>query len=251
MLFVGALNWSIQETIAPKTNVIQDQLRAQIRSRGSINKQEGKLWVANDQRIYSFEMTEMKDDQNRKVRNLTIFDFSADQSRLQNVYRAPEAVWEKNKIKFTKTAEKQTLNNGQVELSEITDGELPENSNPFNNFNEKPSHLDRSETLEQIRESGSETERRNFEIALEKKYTTLFLPLVITLFTAPFALSLTRRGRVATIGYAVGVWLLFMAVTAVLEQFGLNGLIAPVYAVWSPLFLFAITGVYLISRVRT
>jgi lipopolysaccharide export LptBFGC system permease protein LptF len=118
-------------------------------------------------------------------------------------------------------------------------------------LNEKPSHLDRRETAEQIKASESEIERRNLEVALEKKYTTLFLPFVITLFTAPFALSLSRKGRVVTVGYAIGVWLLFMGTTITFEQFGLSGYIAPTFAVWSPLFLFAIIGAFLISKVRT
>jgi lipopolysaccharide export LptBFGC system permease protein LptF len=74
---------------------------------------------------------------------------------------------------------------------------------------------------------------------------------VITLFTAPFALSLSRKGRVVTVGYAVGVWLLYMGVTITFEQFGLNGFLPPRFAVWSPLFIFSIIGVLLISKVRT
>ena len=102
-----------------------------------------------------------------------------------------------------------------------------------------------------MNKSESESERRSFAVAFEKKYTTLFLPFVITLFTAPFALSLSRKGRVVTVGYAVGVWLMFMGVVSTFEQFGLNGYLAPMFAVWSPLFLFSIIGVFLLSRVRT
>jgi lipopolysaccharide export LptBFGC system permease protein LptF len=111
--------------------------------------------------------------------------------------------------------------------------------------------LNTQEIKEQISKSESETERKNFEVALEKKYATMFLPFVITLFTAPFALSISRKGRVVTVGFAIGVWLFFMAVTNTFEQFGLNGYIAPRFAVWSPLFLFSIIGAFLLSKVRT
>lgn len=251
MIILGAVNWLIQESVAPKANIIQDKLRAQIRSRGIIANKEGKYWVANNKRIYSFEIVGIENDSGQKVKNLSIYEFSSDETKLQNVYRAPEAVWEKDKIKFSGAAEKQVLSNGKVEIVQVIGGELEEASNPFNNLNEKPSHLNRLETEEQIRNTESETERRNFEVALEKKYTTLFLPFVITLFTAPFALSLTRKGRVLTVGYAVAAWLLFMGVTIAFEQFGLNGYIAPKFAVWSPLFLFSIIGVFLLSKVRT
>jgi LPS export ABC transporter permease LptF len=251
MLLLGIINWGIQESVAPRTNTIQDELRAQIRSRGIKANKEGKYWVANNKRIYSFELAEAKNDFNQKVKNLSIYEFSADETRLQNIYRTPEATWEKDKIKFFGEAEKQVLSEGKVEIVRISNAEINEASNPFNNLNEKPSHLNRRETQEQIKNSESETERKNLEVALEKKYTTLFLPFVITFFTAPFALSLSRKGRVITVGYAVAVWLLFMGVTITFEQFGLNGFIAPRFAVWSPLFLFSIIGAFLISKVRT
>ena len=39
-----------------------------------------------------------------------------------------------------------------------------------------------------------------FSTALQKRYSTPFLPFVIALFSAPFALSLSRKGRIVTIG---------------------------------------------------
>ncbi len=251
MIFLGGVNFGIQELIAPRTNRIQDDLRANIRSRGVKANKDGKLWVANDQRIYSFEMDETKSDQSRRVRNLSIYEFSDDLTKIQTVYRVPEAVWEKDRIVFSGEAERQNWIDGKATVARATNAELTENSNPFSGSKEKPSHLNIGGIKEQIKNTESDSERRNFETAFEKKYTTLFLPFVITLFTAPFALSLSRKGRVVTLGYAVAVWLLFMGVTSTFEQFGSNGYISPVFAVWSPLFLFSIIGAFLLSKVRT
>jgi len=251
MILLGGFNWGIQELIAPKTNKIQDEIRAQIRSRGVTAKKEGKFWVANDRRIFSFEIEEGKNELAQKVKNLSIYEFSEDHSKLQTIYRTTEGVWEKDKIKFSDESEKQIWRDGKVEITQIPNDEISEKLNPFNDLYEKPSHLNTKEIKEQINKSESETERKNFEVALEKKYTTIFLPFVITLFTAPFALSISRTGRVVTVGFAVGVWLLFMAVTNTFEQFGLNGYIAPRFAVWSPLFLFSVIGAFLLSKVRT
>ncbi len=251
MILLGVFNWGIQEIVAPKTNAAQDSLRAQIRSRGKTADQQKKYWVANDRRIFSFEMTDFENATLINLKNLTIYEFSDANSQLKYIYHLPSAIWNKNKIEYSIEGEKRVLDNGKIETTKITDGELNVSSNPFNNINGKPSHLNRQEIREQIMESGSETEQRNLMVALEKKYTTLFLPLVITLFTAPFALSLNRKGRVVTVGYAIGVWLLFMGLTAVFEQFGLNGFVPPSYAVWSPLFLFSIIGAYLLTKFRT
>jgi lipopolysaccharide export system permease protein len=251
MLLMGVLNWGIQEKLLPKANQIQDTLRTQIRSTGILANKDGRIWVANDERIYSFETVEGSTKDSQKVKNLAVYEFSQDGAKLQTVYKTTEAVWEKDKIKFAENAQKFVWNNGKAEVSNFSGNELEEKSNLFVNLYKKPTHLNSAETKEQIQISRSELEQRNYEVALEKKYTTLVLPFVITLFTAPFALSLSRKGRVVTVGYAIGVWLLFMGITSAFEQFGLNGVISSKIAVWSPLLVFAMIGVFLISKVKT
>ncbi|HEY0427846.1 MAG TPA: LptF/LptG family permease [Pyrinomonadaceae bacterium] len=251
MLVMGVVNWAIQEKLLPGANQTQDNLRAQIRSTGFLANKDGKLWVANDERIYSFEKAEGSTKDSQKIKNLSIYEFCEDGSRLAGVYKAPEAVWEKDKVRLGEKAQKFVWNDGKAQILDFSGNELPEKSNLFINLYKKPTHLDAAETREQIQISRSEIEQRNYEVALEKKYTTLVLPFVITLFTTPFALSLSRKGRVITVGYAIGIWLLFMGLTSTFEQFGLNGVISAKIAVWSPLLLFSMIGLFLISKVKT
>lgn len=263
MLFtivLGFANWQIQERVFPRSNQIQDELRTRIRSRGIVANRSGKLWVANDRRIYSFEIDDASDNANDRssicgpvcsVKNLTIYEFADDKTRLQSVYRSPGAMWRNDRIVFAGAAEKLDLAGGTIVRSPIAAREIAERSNPFGETRTKPSHLNARETAEQIEHSESELERRSFAVALEKKYTAAFLPFVIALFTAPFALSLSRKGKAATTGYAVGLWLLFMGVTSVFEQLGLNGSLPASIAVWAPLLLFSMLGIYLLSRIKT
>jgi LPS export ABC transporter permease LptG len=250
MILIGVLNWGIQEYAAPRTNQKQDTIRSQIRNKGILTQKEGKYWVANQNRIYSFEKAEKESGSNRKVENLTVYEFSDENQRLSAIYKTPEAIWQSNKIILTKT-EKTILKNQGLETRKLAELELADSENPFNNLNQKPSHLNSTETKYQMLEAESETEARNLEIALQKKYTTPFLPFIITLFTAPFALSLSRKGKVLTVGYAVGLWLVFMGISSGFEQAGLSGNILPKIAVWTPLFLFSMIGVYLFSKVKT
>ncbi len=250
MIVVGILNWGIQEYAAPRTNQKQDTIRAQIRNRGILTQKEGKYWVANQNRIYSFEKAEKESGANRKVENLTVYEFSAENQKLSAIYKTPNAIWQSNKIVLTQT-EQTILKNQGLESQKFAELELTENENPFNNLNQKPSHLNSTDTKYQMLEAESETEARNLDIALQKKYTTPFLPFIIALFTAPFALSLSRKGKVITVGYAVGLWLVFMGISSGFEQAGLSGNILPKIAVWTPLFLFSMIGVYLFSKVKT
>ncbi len=250
MILIGIVNWGVQEYIAPKTNQKQDSLRTQIRNKGNLSKKEGKYWVANQNRIYSFDKVEKESGSNQKVENLTVYEFTTDNQRLSTVYKTPSADWQSNKIELGQT-EKMVLRNQTIETKSLPNLELAETENPFNNLNQRPNHLTAAETKLQLREAESESEAGNLEVALQKKYSTPFLPFIITLFTAPFALSLNRKGKVVTVGYAVGLWLIFTGISSGFEQAGLSGNISPKFAVWMPLFLFSTIGVYLFSRVKT
>lgn len=260
MIVLGFLNWQIQERVFPRANQIQDDLRTRIRSRGIVANKTGKLWVANERRIFSFELNQNASDNASEnsicstscaVQNLTVYEFAVDRTRLQAVYRIPTANWRKEGIAFEGKAEKIDLDEGKIVKTLLNGGTVQELSNPFTEARKKPSHLNSEETKVQITISESEVERRSFAVALEKKYTTPFLPFIIALFTAPFALSLSRKGKAATIGYAVGLWLLFMGISSAFEQLGLSGLLPAVAAVWGPMALFGMLGIFLLTRIRT
>lgn len=261
MIFLGVLNWQIAERVYPRANQIQDDLRNQIRNRGVTANRTGRFWVANDSRIYSFELDINASDNAKKmnikcshlcaVKNLTVYEFGSDKTRLQSVYRGSAAVWDGGRIVFKGDVEKLDLGLGRIVKTVLNGVDIEAGSNPFGETRNKPSHLNAEETRAQIANSESDIEKRSFSIALEKKYTTAFLPFVIAMFTAPFALSLSRKGKAATTGYAVGLWLIFMGVTSTLEQLGLNGAVSPAIAVWSPLLFFALLGAFLLSRIKT
>lgn len=320
MCFLGSVNWLFQDQLAPVANRYQDQLRNQLRSRGKLTGIDGKLWVANDKRIYSFRLGEgignnnpasdndkqlvvdangigrgrpdntstsdnekqgavagtgidgnglgtatnnksASDNEKREaslvcvtncaVHDLTIYEFVDKGERLQTLYRGDRAVWDADSVRFVGDVRVSRLGEGSIANTIVQDGVVVEERNPFNESLKKPSQLSTGELREQIAATESDIERRGFQVALEKRYSTLFLPLIIALFTAPFALSLSRKGKVVTVGYAVGLWLLFMGVTAAFEQFGLSGTLSPLLAIWAPLALFSLLGVVLLSKVKT
>jgi lipopolysaccharide export LptBFGC system permease protein LptF len=188
---------------------------------------------------------------NCSVHDLTIYEFVDKGERLQTLYRGDRAVWDADSVRFVGDVRVSRLGEGSIANTIVQDGVFVEERNPFNESLKKPSQLSTGELREQIAATESDIERRGFQVALEKRYSTLFLPLIIALFTAPFALSLSRKGKVVTVAYAVGLWLLFMGVTAAFEQFGLSGTLSPLLAIWAPLGIFALLGIFLLSKVRT
>ena len=250
MIFLGLLSFGIQELLAPKANIVQDQYRQALRSRGT-SGELSRFWVAEGNRIYSFIHTRTASDNDIPHTGIWIYEFANNGESLQNIYRSDGAKWESGRILFSGNVKKSSFVNGRVENSVQSGGELPTPVDPFKEVRRTPSQVSIAEVRQRIDFSESDLEKTMFEVALERKWSTLVLPFVIALFTAPFALSLNRKGKAATVGYAVGLLLVFMAVTSIFEQFGLNGSLPPWVAVWAPLGLFAMFGVYLLSRVKT
>lgn len=250
MFFVGLTNWGIQELLAPNTNRTQDLLRDQIRNNGILAKKEGKFWIARENRIYSFEKS-AQNNYGRNILNLNVYEFSENDFTLQNITKSPNAEWLKDKIRFGNDTKKITWEKTKSFSTDVSNTELPLSFDAFSSLDEKPTHLTSAQTRNKISNSNSEAEQRRFEVALQKKYTTPILPLIITLFTAPFALSLDKKNRVITIGYAVGFWLLYLGIGNAFEQFGISGYVSPEIAIWSPLALFTIIGLYLITKIKT
>lgn len=255
MMFIGLINWGVQEKILPYNNRIQDELRNKIRSQGSSQLAAGKNWVATENRIYSFELPadQSLNAVSRQVKNLIIYQLDEKGGKLLSVTNVGEASWEEGRIKFLTGGSRVDWVGDKPRKTSLTTDyfEVKENYNPFGLATKKPNHLTTSELAEYVKTTESETEKRTYSVALQKRYATIFLPLIITLFTAPFALSLSRKGKVLTVGYAVGVWLLFIGVTSFFEQFGANGYLDARIAVWSPLVLFTVLGFFLLSRVKT
>lgn len=275
---LGLVNWQIQERVLPGANQRQDAIRSVLRNLGKTDEAPDRMWVANEQRIYSF--TPASDNERREgskgslgnslaissasdnekhdfqcsagcVDDLNIYQFTAGQAKLQSVFRSKIGYWKDGKIVLVGNVEEDDLREGKIDTVMLDRAQVAESANPFIETHEKPSHLNIAGVKEQIANSDSELDRRNLSVALEKKYATLFLPFVVALLTAPFALSLDRKGKAATVGYAIALWLLFTGTSSTFEQFGLNGFLSPVFAVWSPLLIFTMLGVYLLTRVRT
>ncbi len=265
MLILGAVNLLIQESVAPGANRTQEELRTLIRDRGKV-KIKGRQWIATETKVFSFESITASDNESApmgdgltglscvpscKLRNVAIYEFVDKGAGLQTLYRGESAVWEGETVKFTGPVLRSDLRDGAARTSVGEGTEVSGIPNPIVGAGLKPSQMAIGEVRERMNFSDSEVERRSFRVALQKKYTTLFLPFVIALFTSPFALSLSRKGKAATVGYAVGLWLAFMGITSVFEQLGAGGSLSPEISVWAPLAAFALLGTYLLSTVRT
>jgi lipopolysaccharide export LptBFGC system permease protein LptF len=213
-------------------------------------KRKGGYWIAGRDTIISFEQ-EGASDNAKPVVNLRIFSFDRGGSNLKSVTTAGKALWSGDRV--TPLTDALKIEWSEAGVFKRSKGMEPSvvGSDPFQRFVSKPSHLNITEVREKIEEATSDSERRKYAVSLYKKFATLFLPFIMVLFTAPFALSIQRTGNVVTIAYAAGVWLLFMGAVSVFGQMGSSGLLPASISVGGPLALFALVGLMLLSRIRT
>jgi len=255
-VLLGIFNWQLQESVLPQANRTQDELRNQIRSLGILKQNQSRNWYSVGDRIYSFALSPDKrsgglvaSDNEITISRVIIFEFG-DKQKLQLIYRYPGARWDAGKVTLFGEGEQTTISLAGVQTEKRQGGEIIEATNPFLATLRKPTQLNSAALRQLIRSEVSEAEKTVLEVSLHRKYSTIVLPLVIALFTAPFSLSLSRRGKVITVGYAIGLWLVFTASTSVFEQFGASGLLDPRVAVWGPLGIFSMLGLFLLARVR-
>jgi len=251
MIGIGILNFGLQEWFITEANRVQDSIRDQIRSRGVVSNKNGKkVWISNGNKIFTFNSYNASDNAEMSVSNLKVFEFD-EGMRLTSMIRSSKAVWNRESITLLANALETVWVNDKIETRDYNERIVNAKFDPFEENVIKPSHLNISETKRKIAKSDSLSEKRTYQISLHKKYSTPLLPFIIILFTAPFALTLGRKGNVITIGYAIAVWLMFMGVINIFEQFGQSGYLSPRFAIWSPLVLFTIVGMYLLTRVKT
>ncbi len=246
----GLFSWFLQENITPNSNRKQDMLRTEIRGNGNIYVESKKFWFASGDRIFSFDV--VNDDTRRFVTNPKIYEIDDTNFGLNKIYSAGKARFEDGKVTIWENAKVFDLTKKDQILA-IDEGEMTfeSNINPFGQTFTKPTHLDTAELSRLIGLSTVDSEKRSLLVSVQKRFVTPFLPLCVMLFIAPFAMEIGRKRRVISIAMAIGLWLIFIAVSNVSENLGNIGAVSPIVASWAPILLFTAIGLFLLSRIKT
>lgn len=253
---IGWGAWALQENVLPQTNKRQDALRAQLRGGASLS-QQGRFWFAGPQKIYSFVADKNgRADRTAQLKEVAIYDFSDDNIHLKRLIRADEGLWSSGSVELEKTVEVVWEN----KLVEIEVNNKPQNIVveegivDLNLNNSKFFYESLSDVRERLSVTESIGEARRLQVVWQKHYTVIILPLIIVLFSAPFAVAFGRRGNNKanfTLLAVFGSWLLFMAVTTVFEQLGYSGVLTDYVAVWTPLLMLASVGAYFLTKIKS
>lgn len=255
MLVIGGATYLVQETVLPGANRIQDETRQYIANEGKPVSSGREMWSKGEDRLYAYRFTsdneqESASKETADAADVIVFEFGETDRALRSVIRASAAVWTNGNV-VLRDVQRFSLEQGKITDAEGKEIDISERMDPFSAIPRKPAHMNSAELRLRLSTGDSDAVRRTIEVPLQRSYATILLPLVIALFAAPLAVTLVPRRRGSSLAGAVGLWLVFIGIIAVFEQFGLNGQLTPLLAVWAPLAVFSLLGVYLISRVRT
>lgn len=106
-----------------------------------------------------------------------------------------------------------------------------------------------SDYIVELRQSGFTT--IPLQVQYHKKFSVPLFALVMALLSVPFAFLTGNRGAMTGVGVSLGVAIAYFALNYLFEQLGNVGQLPPEIAAWSPDALFALAGVYLMTRMRT
>lgn len=253
-LVIGLLSWTIQERLMPQANIEQDSLRARIR--GGISRvasDTGRQWLSTGsitpKQIYSYEYDEGKGGLIEPV----IYEFDSGGIHLRRIVSGATGNWHSGKLEIP-DASVITLNESKLERSrqENVRIEGPVTPEMFKRGLSKPAQLSSarlSAYIATVKPSGRNV--TSLVIALQRKYAEPHTAWIMALFGIPLALSFGRRGAIVALCSAIGISLAYWGTVGGFQLMGDYGVISPTLAAWFPLLIFAMLGVYLLTRAKT
>lgn len=253
-LLISLMAWTIQERIMPQANVEQDSLRARIRS--GITKtasNSGRQWLASGslspKLIYSYEY----DEEQGSLKEPVVYEFDSGGIHLERVVSGKIGTWRGDTLEIT-SALVVELRDSNVERTkqEVARIAGPVTPEMFKRGLSKPAQLSSdklSSYIAVIKPSG-----RNVTpliIALQRKYAEPHATWIMALFGIPLALSFGRTGAITALSAAIGISLAYWGAVGGFQLLGEYEVLSPTLAAWFPLLIFAMLGVYFLTRART
>jgi LPS export ABC transporter permease LptF/LPS export ABC transporter permease LptG len=189
--------------------------------------------------------------------NLTVFEFQPGSFTLTRRIFAQSAHWDTDVSRWVfENGWQRTFSNESVATYQpFTVSTFPEIHEQPGYFkkdarqSQEMSYAELSTYINDLRQSGFDTVR--LRVQLNRKLAYPLITLVMAILAIPFALFAGKRGSLAGVAAALGLAIAYWVVAGIFENLGDVNSLPAVLAAWSPDFLFAIAGSYLLLRSPT
>ena len=252
----------IQDRIAPATNrhamSIKDQIQG--RSPRTYGWSPGGRWTfGSDGRLYHYRLF---DPQQARFQGLSVFRVDLASARILEQWFCSSARWNGNVWEIEKGWYRTFPEPGssgdyrRFDREEVAVFDSPDNFARRERTLVAGTELDKQASISDLDDeiaglarSGYDTTR--LRVKYWQKTAAVATPLVTVLLGLPFAFKVGRRGSMYGVGVGLILAIVFWATAAIFNALGLETILPPLLAAWSPNVFFAAAGVYFLLFVPT
>jgi len=252
----------IQDRIAPETNrraqAVKDLIQG--RSPRTYGWSPGGRWTfGSGGRLYHYRLF---DPQALRFQGLSVFRVDLASARVLEQWFCVSARWNGSAWDAEKGWYRTFPEAGSVGDYRRFDSESISGFDPPDSFTRRERTLvagsdlpnqasiaDLEEQIDSLAKSGYDTTRLRVEYW--QKTASVATPLVTVLLGLPFAFKVGRRGSMYGVGVGLILAIVFWATAAIFNALGLETVLPPLLAAWSPNVFFAAVGAYLLLYVPT
>jgi LPS export ABC transporter permease LptF/LPS export ABC transporter permease LptG len=257
----GALHL-IDDRIAPETNRRAQSVKDQIQGRTprTYGWSPGGRWTfGGDGRLYHYRLF---DPQEQRFQGLSVFKVDLAAARVLEHWFCASArwnghAWDAEKGWYRAFPEPGSAGDyRRFDREEIEVFDHPDNFTrrektivAGNDLPQQASIADLDEEIAGLAKSGYDTTR--LRVQYWQKTASVATPLVTVLLALPFAFKVGRRGSMYGVGIGLILAIVFWATAAIFNALGLETILPPLLAAWSPNVFYSAIGVYLLLYVPT
>ena len=252
----------IQDRIAPATNrhamSIKDQIQG--RSPRTYGWSPGGRWTfGSDGRLYHYRLF---DPQQARFQGLSVFRVDLASARILEQWFCNSARWNGNAWEIEKGWYRTFPEPGaagdyrRFDREEVSVFDAPDNFARRERTLVAGTELDKQASISDLDDeiaglarSGYDTTR--LRVKYWQKTAAVATPLVTVLLGLPFAFKVGRRGSMYGVGVGLILAIVFWATAAIFNALGLETILPPLLAAWSPNVFYAAAGVYFLLFVPT
>jgi LPS export ABC transporter permease LptG/LPS export ABC transporter permease LptF len=252
----GAL-FAFDHYVVPGANLIQDSLRNKIKGRPvQTYLTGGRKWIVGERsRIYYYKYFNPDEG---VMGGVSVFEFDEKPFRLRSQLSAERARWEPSLKEWVfQNGWAREIHPGQDRYQAFQGGTAT-----FPQFTESPAYFmmevkaykqmnyqQLDAYIDDLQKGGFNT--IPFQVQYHKKFSQPLFALIMALLSVPFAFLTGGKGAMTGVGVSFGIAIAYFAINTLSEQLGSAALLPPTLAAWAPDALFALVGLYLLTRLRT
>jgi len=247
----------VQDRIAPETNRRAQAVKDLIQGRNPRTygwSPQGRWTFGSDGRLYHYRLF---DPQSVRFQGLTVFRIDLPAARVLEQWFCASAQWTGSAWEAEKGWFRTFPEAGSVGDYRRFDREEVKVFDPPDSFAQRERTLiagsdlpqqasiaDLDEQIASLTQSGYDTTRLRVEYW--QKTASVATPLVTVLLGLPFAFKVGRRGSMYGVGVGLVLAIVFWATAAIFNALGLETVLPPLLAAWSPNVFFGAVGAYLL-----